>query len=181
MKRIVRLTESDLARIVKRVINEGATDVKFSKVKVGSASIGSIFAPNEVATVTGTWWCFDTYTNGKLLSATVAVTEEGKKAGLTAANLTVTTPAVSKLAVAGKGVKQYYMVNGTTKTVMDAAQMTYTCTFKAPNTKWINSTGKGVALFTITFSTNDQYIPTQTANFVAGANTQFGNAAASGN
>ena len=181
MKRIVRLTESDLARIVRRVINEGATDVKFSKVKVANASVASIFAPNEVKTVMGTFYCFDDYTPGKLLSATVAVTEEGKKAGLTAANLTVTTPVTAKVVVPGKGTKQYYMVNGTTKTIMEATQASYTCTFKAPNTKWMNSTGRGVPLFTITFSTNDRYLPTQTASFVAGANTQFGNAAASGN
>ena len=101
--------------------------------------------------------------------------------GLTAANLTVTTPATAKIVTPGKGTKQYYMLNGTTKTIMEATQASYTCTFKAPNTKWMNSTGKGVPLFTITFSTNDRYLPTQTANFVAGANTQFGNAAASGN
>jgi hypothetical protein len=180
MKRIVRLTESDLARIVKRVISEGATDVKFSYVSVKGTSIASIFAPGETKTVTGSFYNFSDTTNAKLLSATVTVTEAGKKAGLTAANLTVSTPVSAPLMNPAKGEDQYYMMNGTRK-IMKAAKGTYTCTFKAPSVKWINSTGKGVPLFTISFGTNDMYTPTQTVNFSAGANTQFGNAAASGN
>jgi hypothetical protein len=181
MKRIVRLTESDLARIVRRVINEGATDVQFAEVSVRGLSVASIFAPNEVKVVNGLFYNFSQNIKGKLLSATVTPTELGKKLGLTADNLKITMPAVAPLMVPGKGEKTPYMVNGTTRTIMEGTKGSYSCTFKAPSGKWVNSSGKSVALFDIAFSTNDRYLPTQTVSFYAGVNTQFGNSAASGN
>ena len=180
MKRIVRLTESDLARIVRRVIREGVTDVPFSLCKVKGTGVGSIFAPNETKIINGSFLNFSTESNAKILSATVVVTPEGTKAGLTAANLTVTTPVSASKAVATSPNKDMYNLNGKL-TYMSYKATSYVCTFKAPNKKWINSTGKGVALFEITFSTNDQYTPTQTVSFAAQPNTQFGVAAAAGN
>jgi hypothetical protein len=43
MKRIVRLTESDLTRIVRRVINEGAGQTTYDKIKnlIATANIGN--------------------------------------------------------------------------------------------------------------------------------------------
>lgn len=181
MNRIVRLTESDLARIVKRVIREGVTDVNFSFVKVKGTGVGSIFAPNEVKTVNGNFFNFSDNSAAKILSATVAVTAEGIKAGLTAANLSVTTPVSLRKMNANDKLQEYYLMNGTTNTIMNSVKGSYVCTFKAPNKKWINSTGKPVVLFEVTFSTNDQYRPSQLVLFGAQANTQFGVAAAAGN
>ena len=181
MNRIVRLTESDLTRIVRRVIREGVTDVAFSAVKVKGTGVGSIFAPNEVKTVNGRFYNFSSESFGKILSATVAVTAEGIKAGLTAANLTIATPVSAAKAPSNSATKEFYTDKDGTQKYWPAKVASYVCTFKAPNKKWINSTGKNVALFEVTFSTNDQYRPSQVVAFSAQANTQFGVAAAAGN
>ena len=179
MKRIVRLTESDLARIVKRVIREGATDVKLSQVAVHpSIGVSSIYAPGEVETGSGTFYCFDEFNPGKILSATVTVTEEGKKLGLTNSNLTFTLPASAKIVnrEATNNKKARYA-----GVVKDATIGSYQWSFTTPRTKYINSTGKPITLFTVSMSTNDKTTPSQNVNFVMGANSQFGNAAAAGN
>lgn len=180
MGRIVRLTESDLNRIVKRVIREGVTDVPFSAVKAVGATINSIFAPNETKAVNGKVYNFSSESFGKILSATVEVTAIGKKAGLTAANLTVTTPvSVAKLTKNIKTMGSYESKDGYQE--LPAVIGSYVFTFKAPYKKWINNTGKTVSLFEVTLSTNDQRRPSQVVIFAAAANTQFGAAGAAPN
>ena len=180
MGRIVRLTESDLARIVRRVIREGVTDVPFSAVKAVGATINSIFAPNETKAVNGKVYNFSSESFGKILSATVAVTAIGKKAGLTAANLTVTTPvSVAKVTKNTKTMGSYLNKAGYQE--LPAVIGSYVFTFKAPNKQWINNTGEHVVLFEVTVSTNDQYRPSQMVLFAAAANTQFGAAGAAAN
>ena len=180
MGRIVRLTESDLARIVRRVISEGVTDVPFSAVKAVGATINSIFAPNETKAVNGKVYNFSSESFGKILSATVAVTAIGKRAGLTAANLTVTTPvSVAKVTKTTKTMGSYQNKDGYQE--LPAVIGSYVFTFKAPNKQWINNTGEHVILFEVTVSTNDQLRPSQMVLFAAAANTQFGAAGAAAN
>jgi len=177
MKRIVRLTESDLARIVRRVMNEAPTEVQFAKVAVKQyLGVSAIYAPGEVETGTGTFYNFSEYQKGKLLSATITPTAEATKLGLNADSLKITLPASAPVVTAGKTTKQLY--GGVAK---DGMAGTYRWTFTTPRTKYVNSTGKAVTLFTIDFVTNDEKTPTQRAVFTAGANTQFGNSAAAGN
>ena len=54
MKRIVRLTESDLVRLVKRVISEQATDIANQNFSQGAnGAIIPVFASNGLATFSG--------------------------------------------------------------------------------------------------------------------------------
>jgi hypothetical protein len=179
MKRIVRLTESDLARIVRRVMNEEVTDVKFAKVAMKSGiGVGSIFAPGEVATGTGGFYNFDEYAPGKLLSVKITPTPEATALGLTAQSLVITLPATAP-------VVNTEDKNNTTQRygtqVLPARAGSYSWSFTTPRKAYTNSTGKGVKLFTLEFSTNDRTTPVQTIYFSAAPNTQFGNAAAAGN
>ena len=66
MKRIIRLTESDLARIVRRVINEDSTSTSQGNMMVGNPSTREIYAPNEVANLTLIGYNVNPSTKGKL-------------------------------------------------------------------------------------------------------------------
>lgn len=172
MKRIVRLTESDLARIVRRVMNEESTAVSQGKVYVGGANISAVYAPGEVATGKGQIWNFSPDTIAKVFSAKITVTPEGQKLGLTPDMLTIKMPAtVGPVTPKNKyGVKRAY--DGV---LMDYTVGSYEWSFKTPVKQFTNTTGKPITLFMITFNTNDGKTPEMPNRvFNMQPNSQFG-------
>ena len=176
MKRIVRLTESDLARIVRRVMSEAPTATSLGSVSVKGAGLTGVYGPGEVVTGTGRVLNFSDRTIGKIFSVTVTVTEDGKKLGLDPSMLKIKTPVTVNFwdenSVRRNDMNERNPVNSTpTKNYRIG---TYEFTFKAPMKRYTNTTGKNVQLFQMTFNTNDSKTPDQTLSFGIGANTQFG-------
>lgn len=176
MKRIVRLTESDLARIVRRVMNEAPTATSLGRVSLRGTSLTGVYGPGEVVTGTGRVLNFSDRTIGKIFSVTVAVTEEGKKLGLDPSMLKVKTPVTipfydERIVKQNSDNERYTTDSPATKNYRTG---TYEFTFKAPMKRFTNTTGKYLALFTMTFNTNDEKTPDQTVKFFIGANSQFG-------
>ena len=194
MNRIIRLTESDLARIVKRVISEEVKYALQGGIMLYGTTFKNLAGPGEVINGTGTGTAYGTSIN-KILAAKVEVTPEGTKLGLTAANLKITAPYdygyvipavkatqannyVGKKASWSKG-GDVVKVN-TTKLNADnpdapyGQKITWGYSFTTPKKRYINTTGKFVQLFSVTFETNDSKKPIQTVQFGVGANAQFG-------
>ena len=172
MKKIVRLTESDLARIVRRVISEGATAVAQGKVFVGGANISAVYAPGEVVTGKGTIRNFSPDTIAKVFSAKIQVTPEGAKLGLTPDMLTIKMPAT----VGPVTPKNKQQTTGNYNGVfMDYTSGSYDWTLKTPTKQFTNTTGKPITLFMITFNTNDFKTPEMPSRvFNMQPNSQFG-------
>ena len=178
MKRIVRLTESDLARIVRRVMNEAPTATSLGLVKVTSASVTGVHGPGELITGTGRVFNFSESTNANIFSVTVTVTEEGKKLGLDSSMLKIKTPVTVEYwnesivqRNKNKNSERYTLGSEPTRNYREG---TYTFTFTAPTKRFTNTTGKYLYLFEMTFNTNDSKNPDQTVKFGMSANSQFG-------
>ena len=176
MKKIIRLTESDLARIVRRVMNEAPTATSLGLVKVTSASVTGVHGPGELITGTGRVFNFSESTNANIFSVTVTVTEEGKKLGLDPSMLKIKTPVTVQFwderSVQRNDMSERH-TQGSVAT-KNYRMGTYTFTFKAPTKRFTNTTGKYLQLFEMTFNTNDSKNPDQTVKFGMGANSQFG-------
>ena len=174
MKRIVRLTESDLARIVRRVMNEESTAVSQGKVMVYGAGVSAVFAPGEVVTGKGTIMNFSPDTIAKVFSAKITVTPEGQKLGLTPEMLTIKMPATVE-PVNAKNDKSKEMKRSYNGIVMPYTTGGYEWSFKTPMKQFTNTTGKPIVLFRITFNTNDGKTPEMVdRGFSMAANSQFG-------
>jgi|688.fasta_scaffold324831_2 hypothetical protein len=201
MKRIVRLTESDLARIVKRVMNESVTSAAQGGIYIyPSTYLKDLYGPGETVNVNGNLNVYGGAPN-KITAATVEVTPEGAKLGLTAANVKVKAPYTYAYVIpevpavrgtAGNPPKPKVparMSSGNSPLVKvqstqfkkedGAAPMGastfWSYTFTAPKKRFIN-TGAPIPLFKVTFETNDSRKPVQTATIFMGTNAQFGTA-----
>ena len=202
MKRIVRLTESDLARIVNRVMNEAVTSAAQGGIYIFPGStLKDLYGPGETVNVNGNLNVYGGAPN-KITAATVEVTPEGAKLGLTAANVKVKAPYTYAYVI--PEVKAYRDPNQNNKLVpavparMSAgnsplvkvqstqfkkdsesapmgANTFWSYTFTAPKKRFIN-TGAAIPLFKVTFETNDRIKPVQMATIYMGTNAQFGTA-----
>jgi len=195
MKRIIRLTESDLARIVKRVMNEAPTDAEQGRVAVRGTGFDKLLGPGETINGYGKVISFGTRP-GLITNATVAVTPEGVKLGLTNAMLKIQVPVkmgfvipevkeiqsdsfTGRRGVPGKPksysnpkIQGMWMGHNTEKVF--GGEEIYKYTFTGPRKRYVNDTGRSITLYTVTFDTNDSTIPIQTKNFVMLPNAQFG-------
>ena len=176
MKRIVRLTESDLARIVRRVINEAPTDTKLGMVKMWGSSFRDVYAPNEKVTFKFIVSNFSDRVEGVIFSAKVTVTDFGKKLGLKPENINIPLPV--KAALVTKESNQTDMYGGIK---MKTQKTNLPFTFTTPSKSYINNTGQFQPMFEVEFSTSDAKTPNQKVSISMGPNAQFGNAAAGGN
>ena len=180
MKRIVRLTESDLARIVRRVIAEDATAVSQGNMMLGNPSTREIYAPNEVANLTLIGYNVNPSTRGKIFSIEVTPTPDAQKLGLTKDNLNF--GALPKTLTSkydkpnGKTANVRYPAGGSSK---EALVNEYNLTFKTPAKAFRNETGKNVVLYNCKVTTNDATTPVQTMTISLGPNGAFGVSGAS--
>ena len=177
MKKIVRLTESDLVNIVRRVMNEAPSAVSLGAVTVGGSSITGVYAPGEVISGKGDIYNFSDRTNATVFSVTHTPTADGKKLGLTPDMLKIKLPATVPFITDRNRDRSGTKVRYPRQTGNPTDQYTigsYTYTFKAPTAKFTNTTGKYLKLFDLVFNTNDSNTPDQTAGFFVGNNSQFG-------
>ena len=176
MKRIVRLTESDLARIVRRVMNEAPTATSLGLVRANGTSVTGVYGPGELVTGTGRVFNFSQRTTANIFSVTVTVTEEGKKLGLDPSMLKIKTPVTVNFwdERSVRQNQQFERHTLETKATTNYRLGTYEFTFKTPTKRFTNTTGKYLYLFEMTFNTNDSKTPDQTVKFGMGANSQFG-------
>jgi hypothetical protein len=181
MKRIVRLTESDLARIVKRVMSEAPTATSQGNMMVNSISTKLIYSPNEVANLTLVGLNVNPDTKGRIFSIEATPTPEGQKLGLTKDNLNFGSFPKTLLSKYDKpSIKttnvRYPASTGGSK---EAAVNEYNVTFKTPLKAFRNETGKNIPLYTCTVTTNDSINPVQTMTIFLGPNGAFGVSGAS--
>lgn len=197
MNRIVRLTESDLARIVRRVMNEEVKSVPQGGILLYGTRFEDLIGPGEVYNGVGAGTVYGTTPN-MITTATVTVTPEGTNLGLTDASLKVKFPTTygyvipAQKAVYGStpkpAVKARFSNNQnplekvrttiiTDATNIDAPygqKISWGYTLTGPKKRYVNQTGSSIPLFTITFDTNDSKKPIQTVNFKMFPNAQFG-------
>ena len=195
MKRIIRLTESDLARIVKRVMNEAPTDAEQGRVAVKGSGVDKLLGPGETINGYGKVISFGTRP-GLITNATVAVTPEGVKLGLTNAMLKIQVPVKMGFVIPAVRAVQSNRYNGEGEVKAQPAKYSnpklqgtwtghnaervfggeeiYKFTFTGPRKRYVNDTGRGIVLYTVTFDTNDSTQPIQTKNFIMYTNAQFG-------
>lgn len=198
MNRIVRLTESDLARIVRRVMNEEVKSVPQGGIFLYGATFKDLIGSGEVYKGVGLGTVYGTVSS-IITNATVTVTAEGTKLGLTAASLKVASPATYGYVIPGQKAVQHAiypkpavkaklstnsnpLVKVRTTTILDATnadapygqQISWGYTLTGPKKRYVNQTGSSITLFQITFDTNDSKKPIQTVNFNMGVNAQFG-------
>lgn len=177
MKRIVRLTESDLARIVRRVINEAPTsDSLVNMVVRGQFTISGVFGPNEVKVIKGgKIYNFDTYDSAIAYSATITYTKEGAvfNGKLAAAD------AFPKSAtyVRANDTMKARDSQGTVRAYHESSPFELKLT--APTTQIRFATDTQIA--TITYVTNDSSKSNQSIPIFVSAGSQFGVAGASRN
>lgn len=190
MKRIIRLTESDLARIVRRVINEAPTSDSLGDMKIGgqygsdtSATFSGVFAAGESATArAGYILNFSENSKAVVYSGVISMTPEGTALGLVAGQFTfpdafprtllpLSTQEINAGAKA-KNNKNQTVTYKMSKTPINVA-------FKVPSNKKVISKDTHVA--NITFTTNDVTKPTQVIKVWMRQGTQFGVAGASRN
>jgi len=190
MKRIVRLTENDLARIVRRVINEAPTSDSLGDMKVGgqygsdtSATFSGVFSSGELVNTRAGYICnFSEYSKGIVYSGVISMTPEGTALGLAAGQFTFpdgfpkTLLPLSSLEVE-KGAKAKNNQNQTVTYKMSKTPINVA--FKVPSNKKVISKDTHVA--NITFTTNDVTKPTQVIKVWMRQGTQFGVAGASRN
>lgn len=187
MKKVIRLTESDLARIVRRVINEAPTSEGYQTIRVQPTVRlkNAAYAPNEVATGDGEFFCFSCVgvdglykkgTYGRIESYTVTPTKLATDLGLTEQSLQIKVPAQTlqganftrgKAALFGPGPNQMQAIDKKNQIGY------YTWTLKTPAKYWKNTTGKVQDLFNVTLNTNDYNNREQNVVFKIGA-TEFG-------
>ena len=177
MKRIVRLTESDLARIVRRVINEAPTSDKLANMTVkGQFSISGVFGPNENKVIKGgKIYNFDDYNSGKVYSATIAYTKEG--AAFSGKLAAADSFPKSASPVTERDTMQFRDNNGVLRVYHESSPFQLTLT--APSTPLKFAADTEIAR--ITFVTNDSTKSTQSIPIVVKAGSQFGVAGASRN
>lgn len=189
MKKVIRLTESDLARIVRRVINEEQTSEGYQTARVQPTVYlkNAQYTPNEVATGDGEFYCFTCPGRkgayAKISSANVTPTKLATSLGLTADSLKIKVPAQTleganflrgKAALYGPGPNQ-----------MEAIQKPnqvgyYTWTLNTPAKYYKNTTGKVQDLFYVDLNLNDYNNSSQRVVFKIGA-TEFGKAGVKAN
>ena len=192
MKRIIRLTESDLARIVKRVMNEAPMDAEQGQVAVRGTGFDKLLGPGETINGYGKVISFGDRP-GLITNATVAVTPEGVKLGLTNAMLKIQVPVKMGFVIppveAGRTtggrpieakpqsysnpkIQGIWMGHNTEKVF--GGEEIYKYTFTGPRKRYVNDTGRSIVLYNVTFDTNDSTKPIQTKKFNMYANAQFG-------
>lgn len=183
MKRIVRLTENDLSRIVRRVINErhylneAPTSDDLVNMKVaGQFSISGVFGPNEVKVIKGgKIYNFDDYDSGIAYSATITYTKEGALFnGKLVASDSFPKSASS---VTERDKMQFRDNNGVLRVYHESSPFQLTLT--APSTKVRFAVDTEIAR--ITYVTNDSTKSNQSIPIVVKAGSQFGVAGASRN
>ncbi len=190
MKRIIRLTESDLARIVRRVINEAPTSDSLGDMKVGgqygsdiSAIISGVFNSNELIPVkAGYILNFSENSKAVVYSGVISITPEGTALGLVADKFTfpdgfpkTLLPLSTQEINAGAKAK-----NNKNQTVTYKMSKTpINLNFKVPLNKVVVSKDTHVA--NITYTTNDVTKPTQVIKVWMKQGTQYPVAGASRN
>jgi hypothetical protein len=189
MKRIIRLTESDLARIVKRVMNEAPTDANQGQVAVKETGVDKLMGPGETINGYGRVISFGTKP-GLITNATVAVTPEGAKLGLTNDMLKIQVPVrmgfvipavknehkvtLSPAKYSNPKLEGMWIGHDVSSPKVFGGEEIYKFTFTGPRKRFVNDTGRNLILYTVTFDTNDTTKPIQTKNFVMRIGAQFG-------
>jgi hypothetical protein len=183
MKRIVRLTENDLARIVRRVINErhylneAPTADKLANMGIrGQFSISGVFGPNEVKVIKGgKIWNFDDYNIAKVYSGTITYTKEG--AAFNGKLVLSDTFPFSCSPVSERDTMKGRDNSGQVKAYN--ASSPFQIKLTAPSTPARFAADTQIA--TVTYVTNDPTKVSQTVPIVVKAGSQFGVAGASRN
>ena len=191
MKRIVRLTENDLARIVRRVINEAPTSDSLGDMKVGgqygsdtSATFSGVFSSGELVNTRAGYICnFSEYSKGIVYSGVISMTPEGTALGLAAGQFTFpdgfpkTLLPLSSIEVE-KGAKARNNKGQIVAYKMSKTPINLAFTVPSTAKKVIS---KDTHIANITYTTNDTTKPTQVIKVWMKQGTQFGVAGASRN